>query len=97
MEKEVIYGVFAKPFSIPTITNKEQELMALAQEMDSFGGNEAQKVGRFVRAYKNLCDAVEECMINNGNLIKRRLEAPQGVKSGMVADIYYPMEIVVEK
>lgn len=97
MEKEVIYGVFAKPFSIPMITNKEQELRALAQEMECFGGKDAQKVGRFVRAYKNLYDAVEDCMNYNGNLINRRLEAPQGVKSGMVGVIYYPMEIVVEK
>lgn len=96
MEKEIIYGVFAMEIELPKVTDRKKELADIADTMTSMS-KEMQKKGRFVRAYKNLEDAVAECYDANGWRISKILDVPEGVQNGLVQTIYYPMVIEVNK
>lgn len=91
MERQVIYGVFAIDVELPEKTDVRQEIKDIAYSMKDFNPDE----GRFVRAYAKLSDAVADCYDENGWLLNRIMESPDGAINGKSHAYYYPKAIEV--
>lgn len=94
MERTVVYGVFAVDVEVGEFTDSRHEIMAVGESMKQLEQNE----GRFVKAYAKLSDAVAECYDENGWLLTRTMEEPDGVVNSKKRTYYFPkaIEVLVE-
>lgn len=94
MEKQVVYGVFKVAIPLPEKVDRKKEIANIADAMTSLNGAYGRAI--FVRAYKTLRRAVNDCYDENGALMQRIMETPEGVVNGKETYIYFPKEIEVE-